>query len=497
MAVKNTQKVKEGARLSKFSARLDALRKETGLSHLRIADAIGVERSTVSKIFKGVRSVSQWDRISLICRELCLSGSTVRSLRRIYELEYYGEDVQRRHAIFAKLMDNLDIARAPTSSVAAEVAMSGLPAADKGVQVFHGADAVLVLCRAVIIEHSSPENESLIRISSSVSVSEEVMRLLGASYVGQHSKLIIRHMISLESRSAEESCENFESICALVPLLLSNDCSYSVHYYYCNPGASSHNPYPVYIVSADRVVLIAPRFNHAVVITDPETVACYCQSFDRALTATTNIRADGKRSVQDICDACASADSSDIPDGVTFIEAMPPVSRLLDIDTLSGYLRVDNSELEGAVAMLKTICSKTADTVQYVTLEGLDWFADTGCCVAPPQYFVDVLPMSVRLKVLEVLREKIASGSGVRIVRSERLNVPLSCCVEHLAGCCVKFSMYDERDGMVRSLCVTEASTVKCMDSFVEHLSESLLTYDIEEALEQMDMRIAALSERL
>ena len=93
------------------------------------------------------------------------------------------------------------------------------------------------------------------------------------------------------------------------------------------------------------------------------------------------------------------------------------------------------------------------------------------------------------------MRQAVLDGGKLRIIRPERLHIPLEYCIEHIAGESISFLAFNPDDGTVSNLRIEEASTVEAADSFINHLSESLLAFDPDEAAAQIDMRIATLRE--
>ena len=202
-----------------FSEYLRELLQTKQVTISALARAVGVERSTLSKVLTGQR-VLPYDALAAVAYHLRLTPGEAQQLRAYYDAQFEKEGIRRSREMVSRLF--ADMAEMDFSVPMFEESrlLMGLEAFAGGRSIFSGAMTVRALLRLVLAEELARDDARLeLTVPPMASfLNEELLR----RYCSGDSRAEVTQIIAFDALgTAEEiNLHNLACFCRVLPLCL-------------------------------------------------------------------------------------------------------------------------------------------------------------------------------------------------------------------------------------------------------------------------------------
>lgn len=490
--------------MSRLSTSLKALVDAAGLTQYMLAKNSGVDRPTLCRILSGSRLPSK-DNFHSICKALSLPAATCDELEALAEMDRDGENTYlQRRAIVEQLerVSAYDNAanRLPVDIVkrSVEISYSSISGS-----VFYCRNQFETndLVRNIIESEYQKEGSTNLSIFCPFEY-EYLFSLLYQLGYSDKGKLVINHLVGMQSFSIASPLENTRIFGELLTFSLGNCREYYARYFHTNRKLTSmvYAPFPFYFIINEKLILIDSDFTSALLITDKNTVEHYSQAFRHEYAAATEVTT-RLSSPLDIINHHNSVDGMNKGSMDAIIIPVPCVCIIFDGERLIGLRRKDIPGIDKLAITFRerfnAIHASPLRFTQFFTVSGLDSFVETGVTSELPTEFVEPFPLDYRLEYLERYISTIESGLECYALDSKMLNITQNCCIKFGRGKYVDFAFRANTLDEPRSAIISEESVISAFDDFFDYLPHSRYVLSREETLELFRSRAAILRQRM
>ena len=292
--------------------------------------------------------------------------------------------------------------------------------------------------------------------------------------------------ISNESERKISDLEYFESF---IPLFASPKHNFQA--YYMRGQSPLHDtsiiPFPYFIHTSERVLLLSADINHAILTKQEAFVQMYYKKCQDLLSISSPLLLN--TSVYDLLSYFPNFSSP--KDVCASIEKQPCFQSLLTKQLIRKYIPVNTDE-EAAIIKIYT---KYIDELQkepnfFSAFEraGLEDFAETGVIAVWPPSLGRPLDVPDRIRMLERMLNGIKSDEfHCRMVDTTKLTVPLSSTVIGVRRKTLLLQCLDYDNGNVKNILLTEKNILEAFTAFFEELPNSHYVHSKEETVKAFE----------
>lgn len=322
-----------------FSEYLRELLQTKQVTISALARAVGVERSTLSKVLTGQR-VLPYDALAAVAYHLRLTPGEAQQLRAYYDAQFEKEGIRRSRERSREMVSRLfaDMAEMDFSVPMFEESrlLMGLEAFAGGRSIFSGAMTVRALLRLVLAEELARDDARLeLTVPPMASfLNEELLR----RYCSGDSRAEVTQIIAFDALgTAEEiNLHNLACFCRVLPLCLLSRRHYHPYYYYDNSVTARYSdPFPYFLVTHGCVVCLSEDGSQAMLLLQADQVDGYHRHFQLLLERAYSL----VQYTADPVEVLMSYDAATDADGFYMVMDQPCFGRFYDEAVIGQYLR--------------------------------------------------------------------------------------------------------------------------------------------------------------
>lgn len=466
--------------MSMLSEKLKEIIRKKQIQMSALANLCDIDRATLYKYIKGERKVNA-EAFQQLMEGLRLSPEERAELQTYYNIAEMGEEDYLRRKNTSEFLSGF-LHKAQEASAGALPPRGQAQPMREGV-LYGGLEINRTVWSAV---HTEIEKENG-RIDLMVQPEYDFLFQLLPMLAWERKSCTVRHILCLEA--TEKNGDNQYNLSCLKTVMqtLSADCDYVPHYYYDNVAAhfSNNNLLPYLVVTGDCAIQISRGMEYAVCHTGKEYVSFFRELFEKALQKT-----------QPFCSKIHT-----VPENLAFYvqvalneespqygcSAEPCFVPYLSRDMLERHVNWEIpgmkalvDQLMGYVHGMRKSWGKQNMLIDYFTLEGLDYFCDTGRFWQIPDFAC--APLGPRDRY-EMLRRYDTMWSDSRVHLMYRPCMPgLPIEMETLAYRDGKVSfMQGHANNTYTAFTLREKSLSFCFEDLLSFLEKSGGTYTQEE----------------
>lgn len=439
--------------------------KENGCSINQLARLIDINRGNFYGIIGGTRKIKSEDLFKII-RFLGLSAKEEKTLLDLYFADYYGSE---RYEKLLFILDELNRFR-----------------------VFEKPDPPTI---GECTEKLALENENEVLYALDVLIQDAGTEPIITNYPYELKKvddLFYSHVY----RKTTEKLIHIVSASDMLKLVFS-----SLRYFYfrCFPfytyesTASRFSVYPYYAVSSDRLVLFGEE--QGILIKDAACIAAVRRKGKELLESCTQLGG-VFQDIFEVKDTYSKVNDPSAMDIVTF-SRYACITMYLTHEMIEAVARPELPNRQALIQMTHTHYSTIRNNINSMTnfigLDGLDKFIETGNVSTLPKEYVTLLPKKKILEVLTAMREGIESGS-IFIFDDKHFSVPWQLVFELNRKSLSLFGYYMDDpnflDTDIYHCVIDDPRIVKLFFDFKDYLIRTQKVYEKRVALALVDNRI-------
>lgn len=392
-----------------FSEYLRELLQTKQVSISALARAVGVERSTLSKVLTGQR-VLPYDALAAVAYHLRLTPGETQQLRAYYDAQFEKEGIRRSREMVSQLFADMAELDFSLPMFEENRLLMDLETFAGGRSLFSGAMKVQSLLRLVLAEELARDDARLeLTVPPMASfLNEELLR----RYCSGDNRAEVTQIIAFDALgTAEEiNLHNLACFCRVLPLCLLSQRHYHPYYYYDNSVTARYSdPFPYFLVTHGCVVCLSEDGSQAMLLLQEDQVDGYHRHFQLLLERAYSL----VQYTADPAEMLMAYDAATDVDGFYMVMDQPCFGRFYDEAVIGQYLRQELPFYE----LLREVAMKRFGRLRQVehfytlfTESGLERFAATGSLDDFPTAFVAPFSPAQRRRFMEALAGCIRSG---------------------------------------------------------------------------------------
>lgn len=486
--------------MSRFSERLKNIVDDAGITQYMLAKNANVDRPTLCRILSGTRQPSEENRQRLY-DALSLPQTTRAELEELAEMDRDGETLtlQRREVI--KLVEAINDHEFRSGAVPANKTVE-LPEQLKNRLAYtcSGSLATDSLVRSIVeAEYYGNEHTEILLFCPFGY--ELLYSLIYEPGYEQPGRLVVHHIIGLESMSSTSGVRNLKIMQQLLPFALNCAGGYkAVHFHELRSNIGRfHTPFPYFAIINDTMLMLETDFKGAVMIKEREVIELYRAQFYRYYEQSKPFSLFYKTVLESLLHN-NDVDSSFNVDKYSLMFPNPAICAVFAPEVIIDHRRRDIPGIEELAAKclerFKYIHDNSGQIErQFFSMEGLDEFIETGYSYEIPRELIYPFTLEERIELVSAYRDLCAQGTSTFIIRPEKVSVPRLCTIKVCRNV-VDFSVSVQRQNLNTAL-ITDESVCAAMQEFAEYLPNSRYVYTPQEAAEELDRRLEKLRARV
>lgn len=477
--------------MSKFSEKLKLLIEESGLKVYQLAKNAELDRTTIQRAMTGERlpGLSFVEKLSDYLR---LSHTERTELFDFYSISRIGEKVYEDRRYIKEMIERIatiHLVEGNTQHVKRSI--SFIEKIDNDNAVFTGQYIVSNMIREVledeVLNNSFPEISIFVPFSYSF-----IFDLLHQLYLSENGNINIKNIIRLvkNSHASQSSNYNLEILSHVMPFAFSAGNGYQPYYYYDNFDIYNNIALlmPYYIITSRHLITISTDFNTAILYNNEGIINAYKENFKMAITKSKPLIIQHFSCDDMLLAYLESYKNSGVISHV--IEPQPCFAWYYTDDLINSHLK---QELENREMLLDLLCKLYGSYKNYnvkpmsiFSIEGLNYFADTGILSDLPTQFAIPFTIDERIMLLNKLRnDMVKADYQVYAANPSKFIIPLASIQLYSAKGLDFYS--SNNNGAISSSYVEERSITEAFYDFFESLPDSDLVYTKEETIKIID----------
>ncbi len=268
-----------------FSEYLRELMKDKQISVSSLARLTGMERTHLSKVLTGSRTLP-YHALDELIYHLRLTPSEEKRLRSYYDDQFEKKGTRHSHELVGKLFSNLSCLDFSAPAFERTRLLMDLEQYAGEKSVFTGETNVQFLLRMVLSEEMSRTDA---RLELTVPPSDTFLHTdLIHRYMDDKMSMDITQIICFDASSTgtDINLHNLEFFCRILPICLLSRQHYHPYYYYDN-NISTHytDPFPYFLITHSCVVCLSEDGACAMLLRSPDSIAYYRRHFQSLITS--------------------------------------------------------------------------------------------------------------------------------------------------------------------------------------------------------------------
>jgi len=455
-----------------------------------------IERTLLHKIMSGARLPST-DYLSLLVDALPISPQERQRLLKCYDISKVGEfkynqRIQVKSIIesIAAIEDGLEIPPGlPATGFSFDSASS---------TTVTGHFAVNNLIKALIEEavSNSRQEVDFVIPESYLFFYNELL-----SYYLRNPKMRIRHVIAFSKKldMTNNTNKNLHMLSQVMSFSFAPASGYFPCYYYqSSTDADFAHAMPYFLLtSSGRLLLIGKDLNRAALISDPDIVNMYRESFSEMLVQSTPLikRFD---SAPELLAHLVSTDYDCENEPYHWIEPEPCIGPFFSDEEIDGLIMPEipfrNRIVELLFQHYDFLRSNQICNINVCTAAGLKSYIDSGHLYYSPKEYMIPAPRDMMRSALSRLSDKVADNKvKLLFTNPSKFTVPgkLLFSINKRTG--INFILCSGESSALRAICLSEDSINEAFADFIESIESSELVFSASDSLALLNNAIGGL----
>lgn len=464
-----------------------------------LSKASGVDRTLIQKMIKGDRIPADKEILEKLIEALMLSPRQAKELREAYYIGRIGEDIYLRHLQVKEMLEGFCYdSNISDISITTKYEHSLMNAAGNG--VFYGCKYINQLLKAVLEEEASGKGIIKMIIQPSY---EFLLKLL--TILASESSLKIDHIFFLQGQSNETDQNKYNLNCIknIAPLLTSG-CEYTPHIYYEDISSHLNNAsiFPYVIITGTYVITLTADFNTAILYQNTSFQTLFTSVFNGLKVHTIAL----VNKLKPLLKTYGHYHFMDTEPGTGLysidfkysLYSQPCLSLFANRSLVEKYINISNMPLKERFIYIYEKSRKHFfhkiesgfELTSYFTLEGIDYFWQTGRFFDIPDELYRPFEKKDCLYILNKFYEKCSEGKiHSFLINKAVFRLPENLIVSAAGDSSISiFYKVPKKDAL--HYIINEKSLTGSLYSYLEFLKHSDAVYSDEVTLELLKIQL-------
>lgn len=448
-----------------------------------IAKTSGVDRTLIQHMKTGKRLPANASVIYAIAKALMLNLCETEELIRAYDITHMGEDNYFRREHVSKIISSFYDMNTASKLVLPKVSQDTLEMNEPLKEIVGHSNINRIVKAIIETETNKKGGHVKIMVQPEYTYIYDCLTSIDFNSNNTNVEAII---VFDKNEGHKSTIYNLNILEKLVPILFQCDVFHPYYIYENVDSLFNKNSFlPYKIITSDFVIAISYDQSKAVLYRDASMIKLLNETFQKQLNIATPICHTFHPTPAEYL-ASTFAPNEDL-DADTIYELFyqPCFPSFCPNDILLDRLNTDiiPPEMQNVIVdYFSKIRAQYQNKHISFTLEGLNYFMETGRVTEIPDFMYSYLTPPQRLTMLKAIVASVDDGSFTpHIIRSERLTVPSPICIcapnEHKV---IIYYFSPDKGQYIFSL--QELSLVQAFYDFLTYLHESPLVYSLDES---------------
>lgn len=448
-----------------------------------IAKTSGVDRTLIQHMKTGKRLPANASVIHAIAKALMLNLSETEELIRSYDITHMGEENYYRRQHVSKIISGFYDMNAASKLILPKGMHDTLEMQDTLKEIV-GRSNINRIVKA-ILEMEANKQGGHVKIMVQPDYTYLYDSLTSIDFNSKNTN--IETIIVFDKNEGHKSTiYNLNILERLVPILFQCEVFHPYYIYENVESLFNKNSFmPYKIITSDFVIAISYEHDKALLFHDASMLNLINETFQKRLSIATPICQTFHPTPQEYLEATISTEEELQSENIYELFYQPCFPRFCPDDILLDRLNTDiiSPEMKNVIVDYSAkirVQYKNMNT--FFTIEGLNYFMETGRVTEIPDFMYTYLTPPQRLTMLKAIIASVDDGSFTpRIIKSESFTIPSPICIcapnEHKV--IIYYFSPDKGQYIFR---LQELSLVQAFYDFLTYLHESPLVYSLDES---------------